>query len=56
MNIVNEIDPENPKNNRTIDLDIGVYLKISSKNPIDNIIIFSIMYYEVYIGIYTYIS
>lgn len=52
MPIINEIDEENPKNNRTIDTDTGVYLKYVEANGWDRIAIFDIVDGETKIKIY----
>lgn len=56
MPIINEIDEENPKNNRTIDTDTGGYLQHIDENLYEGIVIFHYMEKDSKILINTYFS
>lgn len=56
MPIINEIDEENPKNNRTIDTETGVYLQHIDENLYEGIVIFHYMEKDSKILINTYFS
>lgn len=56
MPIVNIVDQESPKNNRTIDTDTGVYLKFKKANGQDRIAVFEFIDGEINITFHAHFS